>query len=245
MKINPEVINVIKSSQVQDNTLRLPEGKMERKLYEQVSKLLKEMGGKWSSVKKMFVFQEDVAETLADIIAIGEYTPDRKTFQYFPTPLPLAEQVVSRADIQPGESCLEPSAGQGNIARFMPSPHCIELNPKNREVLKEAGFNVVAEDFMKFSPGQLYDVIVMNPPFTAGQDARHIIKAIGLARRKVVAIASAACLFRTDAVYRQLRQLIEQYGGTISELPEGSFRESGTAVNTVLIEVDKTKRLQA
>ena len=74
MKINPEVINVIKSSQVQDNTLRLPEGKMERKLYEQVSKLLKEMGGKWSSAKKMFVFQEDVAETLADIIAIGEYT---------------------------------------------------------------------------------------------------------------------------------------------------------------------------
>ena len=102
MKINPEVINVIKSSQVQDNTLRLPEGKMERKLYEQVSKLLKEMGGKWSSAKKIFVFQEDVAETLADIIAIGEYTPDRKTFQYFPTPLPLAEQVVSRADIQPG-----------------------------------------------------------------------------------------------------------------------------------------------
>lgn len=176
MKINPEVINVIKSSQVQDNTLRLPEGKMERKLYEQVSKLLKEMGGKWSSAKKIFVFQEDVAETLADIIAIGEYTPDRKTFQYFPTPLPLAEQVVSRADIQPGESCLEPSAGQGNIARFMPSPHCIELNPKNREVLKEAGFNVVAEDFMKFSPDRLYDVIVMNPPFTAGQDARHIIK---------------------------------------------------------------------
>ena len=77
MKINPEVINVIKSSQVQDNTLRLPEGKMERKLYEQVSKLLKEMGGKWSSAKKMFVFQEYVAETLADIIAIGEYKPDR------------------------------------------------------------------------------------------------------------------------------------------------------------------------
>ena len=245
MKINPEVINVIKSYKSRTTPSACQRGKWSASSTNKSLSCSRKWAANGAVPKMIFVFQEDVAETLADIIAIGEYTPDRKTFQYFPTPLPLAEQVVSRADIQPGESCLEPSAGQGNIARFMPSPHCIELNPKNREVLKEAGFNVVAEDFMKFSPDRLYDVIVMNPPFTAGQDARHIIKAIGLARRKVVAIASAACLFRTDAVYRQLRQLIEQYGGTISELPEGSFRESGTAVNTVLIEVDRPKRLQA
>lgn len=244
MKISQEVIKVLEASQVQGNILRLPEGKMERKLYEQVARLLKEMGGKWSSAKKAFLFKEEAADTIDTIIATGEYTSDKTAFQFFPTPPALAGHIVSLAQIQPGERCLEPSAGQGNIARFMPSPHCIELNPKNREILAAAGFNVVAEDFMEFSPEQPYDVIVMNPPFTAGQDARHIIKAIGMARRKVVAVASAACLFRTDAVYRQLRELIGQYGGTITELPEGSFKESGTAVNTVLIEVDKNKARQ-
>jgi hypothetical protein len=228
MKINPEVINVIKSSQVQDNTLRLPEGKMERKLYEQVSKLLKEMGGKWSSAKKIFVFQEDVAETLADIIAIGEYTPDRKTFQYFPTPLPLAEQMVSRADIQPGESCLEPSAGQGNIARFMPSPHCIELNPKNREVLKEAGFNVVAEDFMKFSPDRLYDVIVMNPPFSEGRAEAHVRHAAGLLNEDGVIVAILPSSLRGKEVVKGMNH-------EWTEVFQGEFDDTGVSVAIVKI----------
>lgn len=125
------------------------------------------------------------------------------------------------------------------LARFMPSPDCVELDPKNRAELERQGFNVVGDDFMTFEPSEPYDVIVMNPPFCKGQDARHILKAITMAKRKVVAIASASVLWRTDGPYKELHDAVERYGGYMRELPEKSFRDSGTMVNTALVVVDK------
>lgn len=98
---------------------------------------------------------------------------------------------------------------------------------------------VVHDDFMTFEPQKDYDVIVMNPPFCKGQDARHILKALSLARKTVVAIGGSGILYRTDKVYTELRETVKRFGGTIEPLPEGSFKESGTAVNTCLIVVKK------
>ena len=83
----------------------------------------------------------------------------------------------------------------------------------------------------------------MNPPFCKQQDALHILKAISMANRRVVAIASQAVMWRTDAPYKKLRGTVAHYGGYMRELPEKSFKEAGTMVNTALIVVDKTKRL--
>ena len=177
MKIDKSVVEVLKTSEIDGSLLRLP-GQLERKLYERVSKVLKAIGGKWSSAKKAFVFKEDVGDLVTSIADSGEFVPDRQTFQFFPTPEALAREIVEIACIRDGERTLEPSAGQGNIARFMPSPDCVELDPKNRAILEEQGFRVVGDDFMTFEPSEPYDVIVMTPPFCKGQDARHIIKAI-------------------------------------------------------------------
>lgn len=238
MKIDNTVIEVLKASKIDESLLYLP-GQMERKLYTQVSKVLKAIGGKWSSAKKAFVFKEDVGDVVTSIVDTGEYVSDRQTFQFFPTPEALAREVVEIAGIRPGERCLEPSAGQGGIAQFMPNPDCVELDPKNREVLKEKGLNVVGDDFLTFEPSEPYDVIVMNPPFCKSQDARHILKAISIARRKVVAIASAAVLWRADGAYKELRSVVEHYGGSMRELPEKSFKDSGAMVNTALVIVEK------
>lgn len=239
MKIESSVIEVLKASEIDCETLRLPDVQLDRKLYLRVSKLLNELGGKWTRAKKAFVFKEDVGDIVAGIVDSGEYTPDRKKFQFFPTPDPLARRLVELAGILPGERCLEPSAGTGNIARHLPLADCVELDPKNRAVLEEQGFRVVGDDFMKFEPGDVYDVVVMNPPFCKGQDARHILHAIGIARRKVVAVASASVLWRTDGPYKELRRAVEQYGGTMESLPDGTFKESDTMVKTALIVVDK------
>lgn len=152
----------------------------------------------------------------------------------------IQEWIVKVADIRAGERTLEPSAGQGNIAQFMPTPDCIELDPKNRAVLIEKGFRVIGDDFMTFEPSEPYDVIVMNPPFCKRQDALHILKAISIAKRKVVAIASYAVMWRTDGPYKELRDVVEHLGGYISELPDKSFKESGTMVKTALVVVEKT-----
>ena len=239
MKIDKSVVEVLKTSEFDGGLLRLP-GQLERKLYERVAKVLKSIGGKWSSAKKAFVFKEDVGDIVTSIADTGEFTPERQTFQFFPTPEALAREIVKVADIRAGERTLEPSAGQGNIAQFMPTPDCIELDPKNRAVLIEKGFRVVGDDFMTFEPSEPYDVIVMNPPFCKRQDALHILKAISIAKRKVIAIASYAVMWRTDGPYKELRDVVEHLGGYITELPDKSFKESGTMVKTALVVVEKT-----
>lgn len=242
MKIDNSVVEVLKTSEFDDSLLRLP-GQLERKLYERVAKVLKSIGGKWSSAKKAFVFKEDIGDLITSIADSGEYIPERQALQFFPTPESLAREIVEIADIRQGESTLEPSAGQGNIAQFMPSPDCIELDPKNRAILEKRGFRVVGEDFLKFTSSASYDVIVMNPPFCKRQDALHILKAISMANRKVVAIASQAVMWRTDGPYKMLRDAVAHYGGYIRKLSDKSFKEAGTMVNTALVVIDKTKPL--
>ena len=83
----------------------------------------------------------------------------------------------------------------------------------------------------------------MNPPFCKQQDALHILKAISIANRRVVAIASQAVMWRTDGHYKMLRDAVAHYGGYMRELPDKSFKEAGTMVNTALVVIDKTKRL--
>ncbi len=50
-------------------------------------------------------------------------------------------------------------------------------------------------------------------------------------------VASAGVLFRTDRIYREFRQWLLSVNGEIIELPERTFRESGTDVNSVLVVV--------
>lgn len=101
------------------------------------------------------------------------------------------------------------------------------------------GFNVVGEDFMSFEPGKNYDVIVMNPPFCKQQDITHVTKAISIAKRCVVAVMSASVIWRTDKRSESFRAIVERFGGTIEPLPEGSFKASGTTVNTCKVVVRK------
>lgn len=238
MKIDKEIISLLAKCQVEGNHLRITE-QLDRKTYAQLNKVLTALGGKWKAAKKVHEFAEDVEALLEEVITTGGYSCIKKDFQYFPTPSALAAEVVAMADIRPGERCLEPSAGTGNIAALMPGCDCVELNEKNREVLQGKGLRIVGEDFMSFEPQEAYDVIVMNPPFSKGQDVAHITKAIGLAKRCVIAIASASVLFRTDSRTQAFRELVAQYGGSIEELPAESFKESGTMVNTVLVKVFK------
>jgi 16S rRNA G1207 methylase RsmC len=118
----------------------------------------------------------------------------------------------------------------------MPDCDCIELNPENREYLTTNGFNLVGDDFMSFE-GE-YDVIIANPPFSKQQDIDHINKMIDMARRKVVSVASASVLYRDNKKTLSFRERIESLGGTIEMLPENTFSESGTNVNTCVVVVN-------
>ena len=154
MKIEKQVIDVLASAEIEGNKLRLT-AQLDRGLYQKVAKVVLANGGKRNSKEKAHIFKEDVETMISNMLLTGEYTDVKQEFQFFPTPDALAKEIVGKAGIVDGDVCLEPSAGHGNIAKYMPGCDVIELNPDNRKYLAENGFNLVHDDFMTFEPQKI------------------------------------------------------------------------------------------
>lgn len=125
-----------------------------------------------------FQFDYDPSEVLDEIVASG-CIPDQKAHQFYPTPEKLARIAVDMADIGDTDLVLEPSAGQGGIADYLPKDRttCIEISPLNCTVLRSKGYNVIDGDFIVWADHNPYDapfdVVVMNPPFSEGRAKLH------------------------------------------------------------------------
>lgn len=238
MKVDSDVIEILKNAETDGNKLSITQ-RLSRDMYQKVNKTLSGLGGKYNSKKKAHIFEKDIKGIIGEICITGEYKDLKSDFQFFPTPAELAEKLVALAKIKDRDICLEPSAGRGGIAQFMPRCDCIELNPDNATYLREHGFNVIHDDFMTFEPQKQYDVIVMNPPFNKGQAVKHITKAIQIATRCIVAIADFGITYRNDKATTEFRELVKSYGGTIEPIEEGAFKDSGTMIKTCIITVRK------
>jgi GGDEF domain-containing protein len=172
---------------------------------------------------------------------------------FFPTPKPIAEELVEKADIQPGMSVLEPSAGWGNIANEVreqaPEAHLetLEMQPELRKILEATGHNVVGHDFLAHE-GQ-YDRIVMNPPFEDGRDIDHVRRAFDMLKPggRLVSIMSEGPFFRSDKKASGFREWLDKQGGTDEPLEAGSFKSSErpTGVATRMVVIDKAKEKAA
>jgi predicted RNA methylase len=236
MRISDDVANVLANSMIEGNKLFLPDGQLDRKLYVAVNKVLTAIKGKWNRSARAHIFADSPAEIIDNILLTGEYTDEKKEFQFFETPRELATRLVEMAEIKNGERVLEPSAGRGRIAELMPECQCIELNKDNEKFLVANGFDVVGNNFMNHD-GE-YDVVVANPPFTKQQDIDHVNKMMDLAKRRVVSVMSASVMFRDNKKTVDFRNRVEGLGGTFEMLPEKIFAESGTNVRTCVVCVD-------
>lgn len=235
MKISNDVANVLANSEIEGNRLFLPPGQLERKLYLSVDKVLKAIGGKWNRKEKAHLFPESVEDIIEEILQTGEYVHAKNEYNFFETPEPLAKRLIEMAGVN-GGTILEPSAGHGAIAKYLDCD-CVEPEEGNRKYLSENGFNLVGEDFLQFN--EPYDYIIANPPFSKQRDVDHITHMIELARKTVVSVASASVLFRDNKKTVEFRGLVDSYGGYIEPLPAGSFKASGTNVNTCVVVVEK------
>jgi len=164
MKISNDVADVLSNSRIDGQELYLPDIQLDRKLYMAVNKVLVAIGGKWNRAKKSHIFDCYPEYKIEEILLTGEYTDAQKEYQFFETPENIAKKLIEMANIQPGETVLEPSAGRGAIAEHIDGCDCIELNPENNLYLIENGFNVVGTDFLKSK--KRYDIIIANPPFS-------------------------------------------------------------------------------
>jgi hypothetical protein len=167
---------------------------------------------------------------------------------YFPTPAPVVAQMIKAARIWPDMTILEPSAGSGNIADaiFAEEPSVkidvIEINSRLQELLKLKGYNLIDSDFAEAAIApESYDRILMNPPFERQQDIDHVRKAYGLVKTGgvLVSIMGPSWEFRSDRKSVEFREWLSTKDATWENLPEGSFKASGTGVGTRLVVIHK------
>lgn len=164
---------------------------------------------------------------------------------YFPTPQPVIDIMLDYADVQPDHMVLEPSAGSGAIADRV-KPLCkhidtVEQNYTLSDILKTKGYPATQGDFIKTEFSTLFNRVLMNPPFENLQDIDHVQHAFKflLGGGRLVSVVSPAPFFRNDKKAADFREWFESLCGEVIDLPENSFKESGTNVSTKLIIIDK------
>jgi SAM-dependent methyltransferase len=246
-ELSQEVLAILSSAKIEGNCVKLTCGQLDRKLYQDTNKALEAIGGKWDRKAQGHTFASDPEEALDNAILTGEVTPPSKN-GYFPTPKAIVMKLCDLADIQPGQTVLEPSAGQGAISTELyhrgAKVFACELLEANRKVLIGDGMpeiNLFAEpDFMKLEIDLRFDRVVMNPPFEKRQDVFHVRKAFDMLvpGGRLVSVMSAGVKFREDRIGREFRDFVDEHDGRIIDLPEGSFKESGTGVNTVIVAIN-------
>lgn len=144
-----------------------------------------------------FQFDYRPREVIDEIIASG-CLPDQKTHQFYPTPEKLARIAVELAEIGPADMCLEPSAGTGGIADYLPSERmrCIEISGLHCKVLQAKGYDATTADFIDWCTRthDRFDRVVMNPPFSDGRWQAHLEHAAELLKAggRLVAILPAS-----------------------------------------------------
>ena len=229
------------------NVVRLPEGQLDRKLYQEVAKALELIGGKWVGRKTMgFVFPSDPTDLLNQI-ANGEQRNLKKEFQFFATPPEIALWMVEQHGfLEPNHTILEPSAGQGalinavNIVLPEKVVDCYELMDVNRTFLsKIPTANLIGEDFMVNT--NKYDRIFANPPFSKNQDIDHIYKMYESLNYggRIVTIASKHWQLSNNKKETQFREWLDKVEAVTYDLEHGAFKSSGTMVGTVCLVIDK------
>src|SRR5579864_3360073 len=100
--------------------------------------------------------------------------------EFFPTPAHIVQRMLAKISTS-ARHFLEPSAGKGDIAegikeRFRSARiDCIEQSPELMAILADKDFSIVGHDWLSYAGVCYYDAIVMNPPFSNGDD--HLLRA--------------------------------------------------------------------
>ncbi|MBK7380594.1 MAG: methyltransferase [Ignavibacteriales bacterium] len=240
MKIGNDVLEVLNNSKLENNVLFLPL-QLDRKLYQDVNKVLECLGGKWDRKLKGHKFGDDVESLLNDAINFGEVINQKKELQFYETPPPIIEQLIGLAEIKGTDQVLEPSAGKGAIIKALlkitQSVSAVEIADR-KELLTLLGSYIQA-DFLSLPMFERYDKVVMNPPFSKQQDIDHILHAFkGLKKDGIlVAVLSESPFFRNNKKSIEFREWLAKNEAEIIDLEAGAFSTSGTNVKTRIVKI--------
>ena len=140
----------------------------------------------------------------------------------------------NRYELKPGE---EPTDDGYDLKNW--KIHCIEKNPQLRELLKQQGYKIVATDFLSYKPDIIYDLILMNPPFSNGDE--HLLHAW-----EILDKGDVVCLLNKETIdnpfsekRKLLLRIIEQYGSVEYLGQAFQTAERKTNVEVALVRLTK------
>ena len=168
---------------------------------------------------------------------------------FYPTPRPLANLLIEPyvAQMKAGAVILDPSAGKGDLleaCRWAGAKEyelmAIEIEPDLRAILKTKKFRVIGDDFLQYTGNHLFDLVVMNPPFDAGD--KHL-----LAAWEILKHGEIACILNAETIrnpYTQTRRLLWQIiceHGTVEEVGQAfsSGAERRTDAEVCIVRLTK------
>jgi len=240
-----DVLRILQSARADGNYLYLPRVQLDRKLYERVDKVLRDLGGQWvGGSRRAHKFESETQEILEAVLATGRYVRP-SDLGFFQTPPAIVQRLLAKAGLQRGMQVLEPNAGRAAIATPMAAAvgdialvHVCDILERNVKYLQQAGFvDVQHADFLKVQARRNIDAVCMNPPFSRFQDVDHVIHASRFVRSggTVTSIMSRAWMHRDIKKAIEFRRFIDAVKADVEEIDSGAFRESGTEVATTLV----------
>ena len=170
---------------------------------------------------------------------------------FFPTPEKVIDRMFDYANLfeRREMDILEPSAGIGNIVERLVATEydhhitCVEVNYTLNEILALKGFIPINRDILTLHNGglktEVFDRIIMNPPFERMQDIEHITHCYTHFLKKggiLVSVASSGAMHNTTAKHLKFQEFVNN-NGQFEEMEGGMFKGAfkSTGVSTVLV----------
>lgn len=236
---------------VNGNRIELPEMsvvEISKQDYAQIKKIMLNNLGKYK--KNGFNFPYNPAELLEKLKA-GDNETMVKKFQFFPTPAEVMDKMLQITLPLEPLKILEPQAGQGHIIKEIKNFtswdvghtfHACELHPINRAILKEEhpDVEIIGENFLELEPDPTYDLVIMNPPFTTKGDKHHYLTHIEHAQKFLGKYGELISVVPDTFILSKDKRIIDyknENDFSIYKLDGGSFKSSGTMVETSLLQI--------
>ena len=152
--------------------------------------------------------------------------------EFYPTPPDVIARMLRHVDIKRDNYILEPSAGKGDILDFImksrrnydtPKIYAIEQNNELRMILNEKDYKVIGDDFLEYNSDMHFDFIIMNPPFSNGDE--HLLKAW-----EILHTGKIVCLLNSETVRNPHTKRRKLLNGIIAN--NGEVYELGRAFDT-------------
>ena len=169
--------------------------------------------------------------------------------QFFPTPKNVAKKMWAKAkELVPSpDNVFDPNGGKGDLLDAVKDDrkyigfYTVEIDVDLQSILREKEYQVLGADFLEFDDPFMFDIVMMNPPFHAGE--HHVLKAWNMVEPRgcLIALVNAETLNNPTKEGQRLKGLIEQYGGSEDLGPCFSVAERKTNVNVTMLWLEKPR----